>query len=55
MSETLAYFYELAAGVNIVHSVDKMSPHLIVSGKLLLKNDTVVRAMVIWNWCGSLE
>ncbi|EER08315.1 nuclear pore protein RBP16/17, putative [Perkinsus marinus ATCC 50983] len=45
LKKTLAYFYELAAGVNIVHSVDKMSPHLIVSGKLLLKNDTVRHLM----------
>ncbi|KAF4673698.1 Exportin 7 [Perkinsus olseni] len=45
LKRTLAYFYELAAGVNIVHSVDKMSPHLIISGKLLLKNDTVRHLM----------
>ena len=33
-------FHELAAGINIVHASDR-SPHLIVSGRLLLKNDTV--------------
>jgi len=36
----LALFHELAAGINIVHTSDR-SPHLIVSGRLLLKNDMV--------------
>mmetsp|Transcript_47243 Transcript_47243/g.101123 ORF Transcript_47243/g.101123 Transcript_47243/m.101123 type:complete len:1094 (+) Transcript_47243:406-3687(+) len=40
VKKTLALFHELAGGVNIVHTVDR-SPHLIVSGRLLLKNDMV--------------
>merc|ERR1719238_2276098 len=38
VKKTLALFHELAAGINIVHTSDR-SPHLIVSGRLLLKND----------------
>merc|ERR1719197_1543656 len=37
---TLSLFHELAAGINIVHTSDR-SPHLIVSGRLLLKNEMV--------------
>lgn len=40
VKKTLALFHELAAGINIVHTSDR-SPHLIVSGRLLLKNDMV--------------
>lgn len=40
VKKTLALFHELAAGINIVHASDR-SPHLIVSGRLLLKNDMV--------------
>jgi exportin-7 len=40
LKKTLLLFHELAAGINIVHSNDR-SPHLIVSGRLLLKNETV--------------
>lgn len=40
VKRTLLLFHELAAGINIVHSSDR-SPHLIVSGRLMLKNDTV--------------
>eukprot|EP00418_Pyrodinium_bahamense_P093345 CAMPEP_0179031306 /NCGR_PEP_ID=MMETSP0796-20121207/11003_1 /TAXON_ID=73915 /ORGANISM="Pyrodinium bahamense, Strain pbaha01" /LENGTH=775 /DNA_ID=CAMNT_0020727495 /DNA_START=109 /DNA_END=2437 /DNA_ORIENTATION=+ len=40
IKKTLALFHELAAGINIVHTSDR-SPHLIVSGRLLLKNDMV--------------
>merc|ERR1719197_714023 len=40
IKKTLALFHELAAGINIVHTTDR-SPHLIVSGRLLLKNDMV--------------
>jgi exportin-7 len=40
VKKTLALFHELAAGINIVHTTDR-SPHLIVSGRLLLKNDMV--------------
>lgn len=40
VKKTLALFYELAAGINIVHTSDR-SPHLIVSGRLLLKNNMV--------------
>jgi exportin-7 len=40
LKRTLMLFHELAAGINIVHASDR-SPHLIVSGRLLLKNDTV--------------
>merc|ERR1719197_2022627 len=40
VKRTLALFHELAAGINIVHTSDR-SPHLIVSGRLLLKNDMV--------------
>eukprot|EP00397_Hematodinium_sp_SG-2012_P002865 GEMP01002873.1.p1 GENE.GEMP01002873.1~~GEMP01002873.1.p1 ORF type:complete len:1098 (+),score=232.07 GEMP01002873.1:197-3490(+) len=40
VKRTLALFHELAAGINIVHTSDR-SPQLIVSGRLLLKNETV--------------
>eukprot|EP00928_Gymnodinium_smaydae_P007847 TRINITY_DN12809_c0_g1_i1.p1 TRINITY_DN12809_c0_g1~~TRINITY_DN12809_c0_g1_i1.p1 ORF type:complete len:1123 (-),score=189.53 TRINITY_DN12809_c0_g1_i1:90-3359(-) len=40
VKKTLALFHELAAGINIVHTSDR-SPHLIVSGRLLLKNEMV--------------
>eukprot|EP00927_Polykrikos_kofoidii_P043595 TRINITY_DN37677_c0_g1_i1.p1 TRINITY_DN37677_c0_g1~~TRINITY_DN37677_c0_g1_i1.p1 ORF type:complete len:1104 (+),score=161.54 TRINITY_DN37677_c0_g1_i1:42-3314(+) len=40
VKKTLSLFHELAAGINIVHSAEH-SPQLIVSGKLLLKNDMV--------------
>merc|ERR1719253_1838008 len=40
VKRTLLLFHELAAGINIVHASDR-SPHLIVSGRLLLKNDMV--------------
>lgn len=40
VKKTLALFHDLAAGINIVHTSDR-SPHLIVSGRLLLKNDMV--------------
>eukprot|EP00921_Rhytidocystis_pertsovi_P005288 GHVQ01009146.1.p1 GENE.GHVQ01009146.1~~GHVQ01009146.1.p1 ORF type:complete len:1098 (-),score=127.73 GHVQ01009146.1:615-3908(-) len=37
---TLALFHDLANAINIVHCADR-SPHLIVSAKLLLRNQTV--------------
>jgi exportin-7 len=40
LKKTLSLFHDLAAGINIVHTADR-SPHLIVSGRLLLKNDMV--------------
>lgn len=40
VKKTLALFHELAAGINIVHTSDR-SPHLIVCGRLLLKNEMV--------------
>eukprot|EP00927_Polykrikos_kofoidii_P004360 TRINITY_DN11721_c0_g1_i1.p1 TRINITY_DN11721_c0_g1~~TRINITY_DN11721_c0_g1_i1.p1 ORF type:complete len:1091 (-),score=216.08 TRINITY_DN11721_c0_g1_i1:82-3354(-) len=40
LKKTLAVFHELAAGINIVHGSDR-APALIVSGRLLLKNDMV--------------
>ena len=40
VKKSLALFHELASGINIVHTAER-SPHLIVSGKLLLKNETV--------------
>lgn len=41
IKRTLAFFHELAAGINIVHTSASHQPHLIVSGRLLLKNDMV--------------
>eukprot|EP00392_Amoebophrya_sp_AT5.2_P011946 g12036.t1 len=40
LSKSLALFHEMAAGINIVHTAER-SPHLIVSGRLLLKNAMV--------------
>jgi len=40
VKKTLMLFHELAAGINIIHTTDR-SPQLIVSGRLLLKNETV--------------
>ncbi|PFH35350.1 importin-beta N-terminal domain-containing protein [Besnoitia besnoiti] len=39
IKRTLALFHELASGMNIVHCTDR-SPHLIISGRLLLSNPT---------------
>ncbi|CAD7936196.1 unnamed protein product [Amoebophrya sp. A120] len=40
LAKSLALFHEMAAGINIVHTAER-SPHLIVSGRLLLKNEMV--------------
>ncbi|KAF8817967.1 importin-beta N-terminal domain-containing protein [Cardiosporidium cionae] len=40
IKRTLYLFQELASGINIVHCSNR-SPHLIISGKLMLKNATV--------------
>ncbi|EPR58512.1 importin-beta N-terminal domain-containing protein, partial [Toxoplasma gondii TgCatPRC2] len=39
IKRTLSLFHELASGMNIVHCTDR-SPHLIISGRLLLNNST---------------
>eukprot|EP00922_Rhytidocystis_sp_ex-Travisia-forbesii_P047010 GHVS01070082.1.p1 GENE.GHVS01070082.1~~GHVS01070082.1.p1 ORF type:complete len:1096 (-),score=137.92 GHVS01070082.1:163-3450(-) len=44
VKKTLALFHDLANGINIIHCADR-SPHLIVSAKLLLKNNTVKTIM----------
>jgi len=40
LKRTLTLFHELASGINIVHAPDR-SPHLVASGRLMLKNDLV--------------
>eukprot|EP00916_Digyalum_oweni_P027511 GHVL01045004.1.p1 GENE.GHVL01045004.1~~GHVL01045004.1.p1 ORF type:complete len:1087 (+),score=125.34 GHVL01045004.1:37-3297(+) len=40
IKRTLSLFYDLSVAINIVHTTDR-SPHLIVTGRLLLKNETV--------------
>ena len=40
LQKTLRILHDLAAGINIVHTSDRV-PQLIMSGKLLLKNDMV--------------
>ena len=40
VQKSLLIFHELASAINIVHTAER-SPHLIVSGRLLLKNDMV--------------
>jgi len=40
VKRTLALFHEMGAGINVVHTSAR-SPHLIVSGRLLMKNELV--------------